>query len=151
MKKTLIAFGALVFALALALGCATKQQTGAVVGAGAGGAAGAAVTEGHPVGVLLGALFGAAIGSEIGRSLDEYDRRQAAIILEQNRTYEGGAWTNPDTGHIYRMTPVRTYQAEGDPGPCREFRMQAQVGDGWEEVYGTACRQRDGSWQIVET
>lgn len=144
MRQILIALATLGL---LSIGCATRQQTGAVVGAGAGGAAGAAVTEGHPVGILLGAIFGAALGSEIGRTLDEYDRRRAAVILESNRTYEPGAWTNPDTGQAYRMTPVRTYRDER--GPCREFRMEAQVGDGWEEVYGTACRQADGSWQII--
>jgi len=37
---------------------------------------------------------------------------------------------------------------ERDP-PCREFRMKAEVGRGWEEVYGTACRQSDGSWRMM--
>ena len=140
---------AVALAGAVAVGCATKQQTGAVAGAGAGGLAGAAVTEGHPAGVLLGALLGAAVGSEIGRQMDEYDRERAALILEQNQTYETAQWRNPDTGYAYRMTPVRTYEEPGYAGPCREFRMESLVGDRWQEVYGTACRQPDGSWRIV--
>jgi surface antigen len=148
MKAPIISL-ALAIAVALTAGCASRQQAGAVTGAGVGAAAGGAVT-GDAVGMLLGAVVGAAIGSEIGRELDEYDRRQAALILERNRSYETSHWRNPDTGRDYRVTPEETfYRAEDQP--CREFRMEAEVDGQWEDVYGTACRQPDGSWEVVST
>jgi surface antigen len=142
-RKTL--FVVVASALFLFPACATKQQGGAVAGAGVGAVAGHAV--GGDVGALVGAVVGAAVGSEIGRQLDEADRRRAAIILEQNATDETGAWVNPDTGYEYRVTPTETYEREGQP--CREFRMDSRIGADWEEVYGTACRQPDGSWVMV--
>lgn len=32
--------------------------------------------------------------------------------------------------------------------PCREYYMTANIGGKKEQVYGTACRQADGSWKI---
>jgi len=46
------------------------------------------------------------------------------------------------------MTPTRTYQTASG-SYCREFTQTIVVGGRTEEGYGTACRQPDGSWQIV--
>ncbi len=46
------------------------------------------------------------------------------------------------------MTPLRTYEPE--PGRyCREYQTVVTIGGRAEQAYGTACRQPDGSWQIV--
>jgi len=34
---------------------------------------------------------------------------------------------------------------------CREFQSEIIVGGERETGYGTACRQPDGSWKIVES
>ena len=131
--------------LALGLtGCATHEQAGGVTGAGVGALAGHAL--GGDIGMLFGAVAGAAVGSEIGRQVDERDRYRAAYILERNRINQGSTWVNPETGRAYRLTPTRTW--ESARGPCREFRMDAQVDGQWRPVYGSACRQPDGDWQI---
>jgi surface antigen len=46
------------------------------------------------------------------------------------------------------MVPTRTY--ESAEGPCREYSLDAEIGGKTEQVYGTACRQPDGSWRIVD-
>ncbi|MEE8203551.1 MAG: hypothetical protein V3R74_07315, partial [Alphaproteobacteria bacterium] len=33
---------------------------------------------------------------------------------------------------------------------CREYQTTVNVGGQVEQAYGTACRQPDGSWQIVQ-
>jgi surface antigen len=43
------------------------------------------------------------------------------------------------------VVPARTYR--GTDGPCREYTLDANVGDKPEQLYSTACRQRDGSWK----
>jgi surface antigen len=149
MKRWVLSLICVLGILAIAAGCATRQQTGAVVGAGAGAGLGAAVTGGGTVGTLLGAVAGAAIGSEIGRAMDEEDRRRAATVLETVPTAETDVWRNPDSGYTYEMTPTRTFYAESGL-PCREFSVDVIVGNQIEEAYGTACRQADGSWRIVE-
>jgi surface antigen len=96
----------------------------------------------------LGTLIGASIGGSVGRSMDEVDRMKVGATLETTRTGVTTRWENPDTGHEYAVTPTRTYETA--EGPCREYTMDAQIGGRTEQVYGTACRQPDGSWRIVE-
>jgi surface antigen len=33
---------------------------------------------------------------------------------------------------------------------CREYRQTVKVGGKTQEGYGTACRQPDGTWKIVQ-
>lgn len=137
--------------LALA-GCAQtgpKEQAGTVAGGLVGGVLGHQVGSGsgQTAATIVGTLAGAAIGGSIGRSMDEQDRRRMAATLERQRTGQTTRWQNPDTGHQYAMTPTKTY--ETDTGACREYTMDARIGGRTEEVYGTACRQPDGSWKKI--
>lgn len=34
---------------------------------------------------------------------------------------------------------------------CREFRHEVSIGGKKEQAYGTACRQADGSWEVIST
>ena len=77
--------------------------------------------------------------------MDETDRLKTAHSLETIRTGVPSSWQNPDTGNAYTVTPTRTY--ESTQGPCREYSMDARVSGKREQVYGTACRQADGSWK----
>ena len=45
-------------------------------------------------------------------------------------------------------TPTNTYQTTTGQY-CREFQQTITVGGQTEDAYGTACRQEDGTWQIV--
>ncbi len=136
----------------LAASCAndpTQEQTGMVVGGVLGGVIGSQVGQGHgrTAATIVGAVAGAAIGGAIGRSMDEQDRIRTARALETVRTGESTTWRNPDTGYTYTVEPTRTYEASA--GPCREYTVDAVIGGRVEKVYGTACRQPDGSWRTV--
>jgi len=68
--------------------------------------------------------------------------------LEYNPSNQAADWVNPDTGRSGAVVPMRTYEnAQGQP--CREFTTTIIIGDREEQGYGTACRQPDGSWQLV--
>jgi surface antigen len=134
-------------------GCAgmTKQDTGTLVGGAVGAAVGSSIGkgEGRTAAIILGAIAGSMIGNRIGQYMDEQDRMKTAQVLEYNRTGQSTTWQNPDTGYQYDVTPTQTYQtAEGTP--CREFTMDADIGGKKQQVYGTACRQADGSWKIIK-
>ncbi|MDB4954979.1 MAG: hypothetical protein JWO36_2548 [Myxococcales bacterium] len=123
--------------------CATKSGTGAGIGAVGGGILGGAF--GGTTGALIGAGAGALVGFAAGKSLEEEDRRRMAYAFETNQPTQ---WRNPDTGYAYQVQPIRT-RVEGSQ-ECREFRMLAESGPQQpEEVYGTACRQPDGTWQLM--
>ena len=137
-------------ALSLLGGCAMNQeQGGAVLGGMAGAAVGSAVGRGsgQVAAVILGALLGSVAGANIGRHMDEQDRVRAAQVFESYPTGSAGSWRNPDTGDDYAVTPTRTYETA--QGPCREFTMQATINGRPDMVYGTACRQPDGTWKVV--
>ena len=119
-------------ALSLALaGCATQgpqEQTGMVVGGVLGGVIGSEIGRGsgRTVATIVGAMTGMAVGGAIGRSMDEQDRRKTTHTLETVRSGVASQWRNPDTGHEYRVTPTRTYQAA--TGPCREYTVDGMIG-----------------------
>jgi len=143
---------AVVISMAVILSaCSTapsKQDQGVVIGAVAGGLLGNQVGggTGKVLATIAGAVIGGAIGGSVGKSMDETDRMKANAAFENGRSGTSSTWVNPDTGYEYVVTPNNSY--ETDSGPCREYTMDATIGGKTEQVYGTACRQPDGSWQV---
>lgn len=140
--------------LAAVGGCGTppgqqQEQAGVVIGAVVGGLLGSQVGHGsgRTAATIVGTMVGAVVGGNVGRSMDATDRLKTAHSLETIRTGVPSRWQNPDTGNQYTVVPTRTY--DGARGPCREYTVDAVVGGRPEKVYGTACRQPDGSWQAV--
>lgn len=131
-----------------------KQNIGTILGAGLGALAGAQLGKGKGklVTVALGTLGGAFAGSELGRALDDLDRLKAKQAqrdsLENNKDGVSSTWTNPNTGNSGKITPKRTEQmASGEF--CREYEHEINVADKMETVKGTACRQPDGTWRVI--
>jgi surface antigen len=146
--------------LLLAAGCADWQQHpktagGTVVGAGTGALIGAQMGSGTGklATIAIGTLIGSVIGSEVGKSLDRADQlemeRTTQKTLETTPTGQASAWRNPDTGNQGTVTPVHTYIG-ADGQNCREYQQKITVGGRSQQGYGTACRQADGSWKIVQ-
>ena len=156
MKKVVIAT---VLATTLMSGCAgtyNKATTGAALGALTGGALAYGVGQDSSkkeLWTILGVGLGAVIGNNIGAQLDERDRLLAGQTLqhtlEQAPTNAVGSWNNPDSGNSGTVTPTVTRYTDGQP--CREFTTTIDVGGQPQQGYGTACRQADGSWKIVQS
>lgn len=151
MKGKMLTPLALTATLAVA-GCATDQgqqeQTGMVIGGILGGVLGNQVGggSGRTAAIIAGTLAGAAIGGAIGQSMDANDRARVSQSLETVRTGVPSRWHNPDTGHDFTVVPTKTYDTAS--GPCREYTIDAMIDGRTEKVYGTACRQPDGSWRV---
>lgn len=136
-------------------GAVNKQDIGTIAGAIGGGVIGHNIGggSGQTVATIAGTLIGAGIGRSIGGSLDQADL--AAYNNASQRALETGQpgqtlpWNNPQSGNYGTVTPSKYYQnASGQY--CREYSQTITVGGRTEKGYGTACRQPDGSWQIVE-
>jgi surface antigen len=136
-------------ALAACTTAPTQEDQGIFIGALAGGILGNQVGggSGRVLATMIGTVAGAAIGGNIGRTMDDTDRLNASMALENVRTGVPSTWINPDTGYEYVITPTQTY--DQGAGPCREYTLDAIIGGRVEQVYGTACRQADGSWQVA--
>ena len=135
-------------------GCAStpdrqQEEAGMIIGGILGGVLGAQVGKGHgqTAAIIAGTMIGSSIGGNIGRSMDETDRLKTAHTLETVRTGVSSSWVNPDTRNRYTVVPTRTYERSAG-APCREYTVDAVVGGKTQKVYGTACRQPDGSWKV---
>jgi len=148
----------LVVAVAVLTACdadsGPKQRAGTLIGAAGGGLLGAQFGrgEGRLAAVALGTLAGALIGSEVGKSLDRADRaaleRATQTSLETSPSGQVTEWRNPDSGNYGTVKPQPAYKTtEGEF--CREYQQTVTIGGKTESAYGTACRQPDGSWKIV--
>lgn len=133
-------------------GCANYQsqqeQSGMVIGGVLGGVLGSQVGrgDGRTAAIILGTVAGAAIGGSIGHSMADVDKMKTAQTLETVRTGVPTSWRNPDSGNQYVVVPTRTYDAAG--GPCRDYTIDAVIAGKRDKLFGTACRQPDGSWQV---
>ncbi|WP_435684894.1 RT0821/Lpp0805 family surface protein [Sedimenticola selenatireducens] len=141
----------LLILLFLLTGCEnlSKRDTGTVLGGIAGGILGNQVGggSGRTAAIIVGTLAGAYIGGSIGQQMDDNDRYRSQQALESNPINRTSSWRNPDSGNSYQVTPTRTYETAS--GPCREYTTEAVIDGRTETVYGTACRQPDGTWQTA--
>lgn len=132
------------------------EVAGTLLGAALGGLVGSQIGggSGKKFAIAGGVLAGGFIGNSIGKKLDcadqdyHYDTTQSA--LEYKSSGGSAAWSNPDSGHSGSITPTRTFIAANGK-PCREFTQSIYVDGRQESVTDTACRQSDGTWQIVDS
>ncbi|MBV9575493.1 MAG: glycine zipper 2TM domain-containing protein [Gammaproteobacteria bacterium] len=128
----------------------TKQDMGTVTGAVAGGLLGSTVGQGsgRVLAIAAGSLAGAFIGGAVGKSMDDTDKLKMNNALENNNVGQPAYWHNNHSDTNYEVVPTRNVTVSGNDY-CREYRTTAYIGGKKRQVYGTACRQPDGSWQAV--
>ena len=151
---------AVTLAAALLAGCANmenspKQTMGTILGTGVGALIGSQMGggKGKLAAVAIGALGGAYLGSEIGKSLDNADKAMlndtTQQTLETAPIGQVNTWSNPDSGNSGTVKAMSTYQSASND-PCREFETTIYVDGQQETGVGKACRQSDGTWQIIQ-
>lgn len=117
----------------------------AVVGGVGGGLIGTQIGKGS--GRTAAIISGALIGGLLGHQYSTQDRYCTREVFETGAVGRPVSWNSPETQYAYTVTPMRDYRTEGRY--CREYQAVATVGSRAQETYGTACRQPDGSWEIV--
>lgn len=150
MKKTVVKLMLPISLLSL-VSCTnvSNQDMGTVAGAVAGGLLGSQFGGGggKVLATGIGAVAGAVIGNAVGKSMDATDRMKMNTALEHNASGKPAYWTNDRTNTSYTVTPVSNVTINGNPY-CREYQTTAVVAGKKSQVYGTACRQPDGSWKV---
>tara|TARA_R110002167_G_scaffold30799_1_gene101791 strand:- start:113 stop:745 length:633 start_codon:yes stop_codon:yes gene_type:complete len=132
------------------VGECNRELLGSVLGATVGGVAGSQVGKGDGkiVAVAGGTIIGYLLGGAIGRSMDEVDQNCVGQAMEHAEDGQEIVWNNPRNGAEYEISPERTYQQKSGEY-CREYTAEAEVNGKIEKSYGTACRQVDGSWKLM--
>lgn len=123
-----------------------NQTSGALLGGVLGGMLGAQAKSYQTAAVIGGTLIGASVGSNIGARMDSVDKMMTKKALEVNRTGQSTEWKNPDTNNQYRVTPTRTFSSS--TSVCREYATEVFIRGRQEMLYGKACREPDGTWQV---
>lgn len=130
------------------------SNSGAILGGAAGGVTGAALGasaspqhswEAATGGAILGMLLGGAVGhaADIG---DQYCTTQAIVAGPVGQPV---FWANPAYGMRYQVMPTRQYLRGSTT--CRDYQASALIDGRVQQVRGTACRQVDGSWQLISS
>ena len=131
--------------------------SGGDIGTGIGAVSGAVLGSqfgegsGKTVAAVVGALAGAWVGNHVAAGMTAKDHtyydsaatRAAAAPVGQQIT-----WYNPDSGNQGTITPIR--EGRSSEGlACREYQQTVTIGGKTTQAYGTACKQPDGSWKIM--
>jgi surface antigen len=135
------------------VGAANKTTAGTILGAVGGGLLGSQIGSGKGTLIAVGAgtLLGAFLGKSVGESLDRADVNYANQAQTKAHAAPIGqqiSWSNPETGNSGTVTPRREGTDTGG-NYCREYQQTITVSGKTEQAYGTACRQPDGTWKVV--
>jgi len=151
MKKLIICTAISAMALGI-VGCEPGQNVpgSTAAGAVAGGLAGGLLFHGSGqwAGIVGGALLGGIVGNQIGQAMDRRDRMNMQSAIVRTPVGQEATWTNTKTDTTYVVRPVKKYRSRGRY--CREFQTHITVGGQTRKGYGTACRQPDGAWKIIQ-
>lgn len=152
MKQIITTFFVLICSFAL-VGCQnmSKQDAGTITGAVAGGLIGSTIGQGsgQVLAVAAGAMAGAYVGNAIGKSMDDTDKMKVNQALETHNVGQPAYWNNQKSGARYKVTPVKDVTV-GSNKYCREYQTVATINGQQQKMFGTACRQPDGSWKAVK-
>ncbi len=156
MTKKLV-MTALVSSVALAACSEGPGFTGGDIGTGIGAVSGAVIGSqfgggsGKTVAAVVGALAGAWVGNKVAAGMTAQDRGYYEGAASRAATAPVGqqiVWANPESGNQGSITPVREGRDSGG-NACREYQQTVTIGGKTERAYGTACKQADGSWKIL--
>lgn len=127
-----------------------RDVVGAIIGGGTGAVLGSTIGKGsgRDAAMIGGAILGMLSGYSIGQSLDQGDLACTGYALQRAPDGQAVRWQNPDSQHSYNVVPTNSWR-NADGRYCREYSATARIAGEQRKTYGTACRQADGSWQIV--
>lgn len=128
-----------------------REVLGAVIGGTIGAVIGSEVGDNRRerrVTTVGGAVIGAVVGGAIGRSMDEADQACATQALEYAGLKQAVTWDNPARRASYTITPTESLRSQ-DGRECRKYVL-GKLAEGTRQSFaGTACRQPNGSWMLL--
>jgi surface antigen len=152
MAKGIIV-AATVAALALtAAGCSQTTGPGEGVGTVAGAVGGALIGSaigggaGKVAAIAAGTVIGGFLGNRVGASIDAESQRQA--YYAQNTAVSTGSRYDWRTGSAYGYVEPGPVYTDAR-GTCRRYTHTIYVNGTPQAGQGVACRNPDGTWQIV--
>lgn len=130
------------------------QAAGAIVGGIIGGVIGNQVFRGERgLGTVAGVILGGVAGSQLARSGDDCDQYYASYAyydaFENARPNQRVSWRNERSGNYGYIRPA-AYHRDRRGNQCRNYEQEIYVNGRRQIAEGVACRNRDGTWRIVQ-
>ena len=131
-------------------GTCNRQLLGQVLGGATGAALGSTIGKGNgkTAAILGGTIVGVIVGGNIGQSMDRIDQGCVGQVLEHASDGRQVAWTDPNGGARYDVTPDKPYRNQQGQY-CRQYLTNAVIDGQKRQISGLACRQQNGVWQMV--
>lgn len=131
-------------------GTCNRKMLGQMLGGATGAAIGSTIGKGNgnTAAIVGGAIVGVIVGGNIGQSMDRVDQGCVGQVLEYAPDGRQVAWADPNGGARYQVTPDTPYRnTQGQY--CRKYLTNAIIDGQNRQIHGTACRQPNGAWQMV--
>jgi surface antigen len=138
----------LVLVSGLLAGIAGCSTTGSNQGSGvfAANAAGGKVSSS-----VIAAMGGGLVSGSIGAGLSADEKRNALEAeykaLEYTASGQAVGWKGDQAGHYGEVVAAQPYRVGSQD--CRQYAQTVHAGGGGVTARGTACRNADGSWSLL--
>ena len=97
---------------------------------------------------------GCSVRKEIGINeivysvMDNEDLKKLQTVFEEVRDYKKYSWTNPNTGQIFIVTPIKTLLYRKNKSPCRHVQISTEINYVKQNIIKIAFRDNYGKWII---
>lgn len=136
----------LVLVAGLLVGVAGCGTTGSSQGSAAATSAGAADS-----GKIIAAMSGGLINGSIGAGLSQSEKRNALQAeykaLEYTASGQPVGWKGDQPSHYGQVIAAQPYRVGSQD--CRQYAQTVYAGGAGATARGTACRNADGSWSLL--
>ena len=81
--------------------------------------------------------------------MDSVDQGCVGQALEHAPDGRRIAWDDRDGRSHYEVTPDKPFK-DNEGRYCRKYLTNVVINGGSRKTYNTACRESDGSWQMIK-
>ena len=131
-----------------------KKVFGQIIGAAVGGYVGSKIGSGatKDISVILGGAAGYILGGKIVEILSKKERKEFNNVIEKSLNFTpdnaSESWQSNENQSINgEVIPLNNYKMKNRD--CRDFKKIIRKNNEIFEENSSACRNKDGNWEII--
>ena len=154
MYKYKILMFSLIFLIVSCENTNDKKVFGQIIGAAVGGYVGSKIGSGatKDISVILGGAAGYILGGKIAEILSKKEREEFNNVIENSLNFTpdntSESWKSNENENITgEVIPLNNYKMKNRD--CRDFKKIIRKNNEIFEENSSACRNKDGNWEII--
>ena len=131
-----------------------KKVFGQIIGAAVGGYVGSKIGSGatRDISVILGGAAGYILGGKIVEILSKKERQEFNNVIENSLNFTpdnaSQSWQSNENENITgEVIPLNNYKMKNRD--CRDYKKVIRKNNEIFEENSSACRNKDGNWEII--